>query len=40
MTDKSKEKGEKRKDIERSDSENRIKAGRRERRNCGGYIAR
>ena len=38
MTEKSREKEEERKDVERSDSEDRIKAGRRERRNCGGCI--
>jgi len=40
MTDKSREKGGERKDVERSDSKDRIKVGKRERRNCGGYIAR
>jgi len=40
MTDKSREKKKERKDVERSDSVNMIKAERRERRNCGGYIAR
>jgi len=40
MTDKSREKGEKGKGIERSDSKDRIEAGRRGRRNYGGCVVR